>query len=263
MVVVGNDTRGTDVGLLARPEYPLRQIRTDIFDRDDTGPISRDCCEYHLDTPSGERLGSWPTISSPRATAPPGDPLGGQSRTRQAARVADIVTGLLAEGITHVAVAGDLNDDPSSQSLAPLLTSGTVTDVSEHPSFEWNHRRGAHCSGNEKDKIDYILLTDDLFARLRGGGVFRKGVWRGPRTKDPWEIFSAMKGPRARSLRPRRPQRRPRLVRAPTTSPAPRSIGRLSPGARAAIKAGGGDPLDPHFAMVRHSGSNARQPIVD
>ena len=105
------------------------------------------------------------------------------------------MAGLLEEGITQIAVTGDLNDDPTSDSLAPLLTAGAVTDVSAHPEFVWNGRRGTYRSGNEKDKIDYILLTDALFARLTGGGVFRKGVWRGSRTRDPWDIFETLEAP--------------------------------------------------------------------
>jgi hypothetical protein len=32
-------------------------------------------------------------------------------------------------------------------------------------------------------------MSDPLFALVTGGGVFRKGVWHGNRTKDPWELF--------------------------------------------------------------------------
>ena len=56
MLIDGNDDRGIDVGMLARPGYPLGQIRTHVFDTDSTGPVfSRDCCEYHFGSPSGER----------------------------------------------------------------------------------------------------------------------------------------------------------------------------------------------------------------
>jgi hypothetical protein len=70
-----------------------------------------------------------------------------------------------------------------------------LTDVSAHPDFAWNGRRGTYRSGNEKDKIDYILLTEALFTHLTGGGVFRRGVWRGPRTRDPWDIFDTLQAP--------------------------------------------------------------------
>jgi hypothetical protein len=52
MVVEGNDSRGIDVGFMAKAGYDLVQIRTHIFDTDPAGMIfSRDCCEYHVRTP--------------------------------------------------------------------------------------------------------------------------------------------------------------------------------------------------------------------
>ncbi|MGH1565463.1 endonuclease/exonuclease/phosphatase family protein [Mumia sp. DW29H23] len=193
MVVEGNDERGIDVGLMAHADYRLVQMRTHIFDTDGSGTVfSRDCCEYHLETPLGNRVVVLANHFKSKGYSSPGDPVGSKRRRRQATRVARIVRSLRDEGLDLIAVTGDLNDDPASEALAPLLDDGVLTDVSEHPAFDWNHRRGTYGSGNEKDKIDYILMSDGLFARVQGGGVFRKGVWRGPRTKDPWEIFPTL-----------------------------------------------------------------------
>ncbi|WP_370615704.1 endonuclease/exonuclease/phosphatase family protein [Mumia sp. Pv 4-285] len=193
MVVEGNDERGIDVGMLAYADYRLVQMRSHIFDRDESGTVfSRDCCEYHLDTPLGNRLVVLANHFKSKGYSSPGDPIGSTKRRRQATRVARIVRSLRDEGFDLIAVTGDLNDDPGSDALAPLLVDGGLTDISTHPAFDWNHRKGTYGSGNEKDKIDYVLLSDALFARAEGGGVFRKGVWRGPRTKDPWEIFPTL-----------------------------------------------------------------------
>lgn len=193
MLVEGNDSRGIDVGILARSGHRLVQIRTHVFDTDAEGVVfSRDCCEYHLDTPLGTRLVVMANHFKSKGYSSPGDPVGGKKRARQATRVAEIYQSLRAEGIEHVAIMGDLNDDPASPALAPLLGVPGLTDISVHPGFDWNHRHGTYGSGNEKDKIDYILLSDPLFERAVGGGVLRKGVWRGPRTKDPWDIFPTL-----------------------------------------------------------------------
>jgi endonuclease/exonuclease/phosphatase family metal-dependent hydrolase len=193
MLVEGNDPRGIDVGFLARSAYRLVQIRTHVFDTDAQGVVfSRDCCEYHVDTPLGTRLVVMANHFKSKGYASPGDPVGAKRRARQAARVAEIYASVRAEGIDHVAIMGDLNDDPSSAALAPLLDVPDLTDVSAHPAFDWNHRHGTYGSGNEKEKIDYILMSGPLFQRVVGGGVFRKGVWRGPRTKDPWDIFPTL-----------------------------------------------------------------------
>jgi endonuclease/exonuclease/phosphatase family metal-dependent hydrolase len=193
MLVEGNDARGIDVGFLARDGYRLVQIRTHVFDVDAEGVVfSRDCCEYHLDTPLGTRLVVMANHFKSKGYSAPGDPIGAKRRARQATRVAQIYESLLAEGIGHVAIMGDLNDDPASPALAPLLGVPGLADVSAHPAFDWNHRRGTYGSGNEKEKIDYILMSAPLFGQVVGGGVFRKGVWRGPRTKDPWDIFPTL-----------------------------------------------------------------------
>ena len=193
MVVEGNDTRGIDVGCMAATGYDLVQLRTHIFDTDQQGPIfSRDCCEYHFDTPGKNRLVVLVNHFKSKGYASPGDPLGAKRRRRQARRVAAIYKALRSAGIDYVAITGDLNDDPTSVALRPLVGLAGVTDVSEHPAFDWNHRKGTYGSGNESDKIDYILMSDPLFAKVVGGGVFRKGVYRGPRTKDRWEIFPTL-----------------------------------------------------------------------
>ena len=50
-----------------------------------------------------------------------------------------------------------------------------------------------HVQGRQQsDKIDYVLLSPALFAKATGGGVFRKGVWRGPRTKNKWDMYDTI-----------------------------------------------------------------------
>ena len=193
MLIDGNDKRGIDVGLLARGDYPIHSIRSHIFDEDAKGKVfSRDCCEYHLTTPGGETLVVMVNHFKSKGYGDKSDPIGAKRRERQAEQVAKIYEGLVDEGIDHIAVLGDLNDDPSSTSLRPLLEGTKLQDISEHPNFDFGTREGTFGSGNEKDKIDYVLLSPSLFGRATGGGVFRKGVWRGSRTKDPWDIFPTM-----------------------------------------------------------------------
>lgn len=195
MVVEGNDDRGIDVGVLARGNCRLREIRSHIFDTDELGVVfSRDCCEYHFDTPGGQRLVVLANHFKSKGYSSRDDPLGAKRRRRQATRVRQIYDALLAEGISHVAIQGDLNDSPGSDALEPLLQHPQLHDASEHPAFEWNHRHGTYGGQGEAGKIDYILLSDALFGALRGGGVFRKGVWCGPRTSDPWEMFPTLTG---------------------------------------------------------------------
>ncbi|WP_207769392.1 endonuclease/exonuclease/phosphatase family protein [Nocardioides currus] len=193
LLIDGNDDRGIDVGLMCRDGHGVTYIRTHIFDADAEGRIfSRDCAEYHLLVPGGQRLVVLVNHLKSKGYGSPGDPVGAVRRARQAARVAEIYEGLRAEGIEHVAVVGDLNDWAGGGSLDALLEDTDLTDISEHPDFEWNGRRGTWGSGNEKDKIDYVLLSPALFALATGGGVYRKGVYRGPRTRAAWEVYDTL-----------------------------------------------------------------------
>jgi hypothetical protein len=40
-------------------------------------------------------------------------------------------------------------------------------------------RPGTYANGTASNKLDYLLLSPALFARVTAGGVFRKGVWGG------------------------------------------------------------------------------------
>ncbi len=193
LLVDGNDDRGIDVGLMTRGGHTVTDVRTHIYDTDRSGVVfSRDCAEYHVRTPDGERLIVLVNHLKSKGYGTKDDPIGAQRRFRQAARIARIYNGLLDDGANHIAVVGDLNDDPASEALAPLLKQTSLRDVSEHPDFEWGPRKGTYKSGGEKDKIDYVLLSPALFAKSTGGGAFRKGVWRGNRTKNPWEIYATL-----------------------------------------------------------------------
>lgn len=195
MLIDGNDDRGIDVGVLAHVNYPLQSIRTHVFDTDAEGVIfSRDCCEYHFTTPAGEQLVVLVNHLKSKGYSTTGDRLGAHRRTRQATRIAQIYDGLRAAGTQYVAVIGDFNDDPASEALHALITGTDLADISTQPGFDFGPRKGTF-GGNERDKIDYILLSPDLCARATGGAIFRKGVWRGPRTKNPWPIYDTLTAP--------------------------------------------------------------------
>ena len=96
------------------------------------------------------------------------------------------------DGVDLVAVVGDLNDHPASDALAPLLADTDLRDIRTLPGFDFGPRKGTFGSGNENDKIDYVLLSPALYAKATGGALLRTGVWRGPRTKNPWPIYETL-----------------------------------------------------------------------
>ena len=74
---------------------------------------------------------------------------------------------------------GDFNDTPDSTPLAPLLGGTDLRDVSAHAQFDDGGRPGTYGNCTKSNKIDYLLLSPALFARVQKAGINREGVWGG------------------------------------------------------------------------------------
>jgi endonuclease/exonuclease/phosphatase family metal-dependent hydrolase len=109
-------------------------------------------------------------------------------REAQADRVREIYEELRARGVRHIAIIGDLNDTPDSAPLAPLIGGTDLKDISTHDHFDSGGFPGTFGSSTASNKIDYLLLSPDLMAKVRAGGIFRKGMWPGVRPKK-WEAY--------------------------------------------------------------------------
>jgi endonuclease/exonuclease/phosphatase family metal-dependent hydrolase len=192
MVIDGNDDRGIDVGLLTR--LPIGTIRSHVDDMKDGGRIfSRDCPEYEIAVSPTATLLLLVNHLKSKGYGPPAQ--SNARRRLQAERVRQIYDARRAAGMTLIAVVGDFNDIPTSDALAPLLGQGSdLRDVSAHPTFQSDGRPGTFANGTKSEKIDYILMSPELFSRVQAGGVFRKGVWGGTHG-TLWEIYPEMKKP--------------------------------------------------------------------
>ncbi len=202
MVIDGNDRRGIDVGLMTKTGYEIGWMRSHIHDlKDDGFPIfSRDCPEYGVTTPSGETI--WILPNHFKSKFGGDSPDSRQKRLAQASRTAEIYRRLRSEGHDLVVVLGDFNDTPDSPPLQPLLADTDLKDVSDHPSFDTGEFTGREGTdergigtfglGNDSQKIDYLLLSPDLFSRVRASGLFRKGAWPGKRPPR-WSVYPELK----------------------------------------------------------------------
>ena len=180
MVIDGNDDRGIDVGLMTKANYEIVGIRSHVDDTDDKGTIfSRDCPEYIVRTPTGKRVILLVNHFKSKGNGSQAD--SNEKRQRQARRVAGIYKRLVSEGEKNIVVLGDLNDHPASTPLAPLLGATNLRDVTEHPNFTSDGRPGTFRNGTATQKYDYVLLSPALFAKIKGGAIFRMGVWGGKR----------------------------------------------------------------------------------
>ena len=196
LIIDGNDDRGIDVGLASRNGFPIGAVRSHVDDlKPDGNPIfSRDCPEYEITTPSGVRVIVIPNHFKSKFGG--NDPASRAKRLAQSTTVAAIYNRLRGEGVDNVVVLGDLNDTPDSAELQPLLAQTDLREVSDHvafTSFEFNAQNnqrgiGTFDLGNDDSKIDYLLLSPALFAKVTGGGIFRKGAWPGSRPKR-WATY--------------------------------------------------------------------------
>ncbi|MBI4513643.1 MAG: endonuclease/exonuclease/phosphatase family protein [Gemmatimonadetes bacterium] len=187
MLVDGNDPRRIDIGLLSQHEIVC--VRSHIHDRDG-GPdpiFSRDCPEFEIRLPGGETL--W-LLGNHFKSKGYGDPKASNARRRrQAEKVAEIYHEARKRS-DHVVVAGDLNDFPTSWPLQPLVAGTDLKDVMSHPSY--TGLPGTFGTGKSPNqKLDYILLSPVLFAKVQRVGVERRGVYA-PKTHPSFpEVTSA------------------------------------------------------------------------
>jgi endonuclease/exonuclease/phosphatase family metal-dependent hydrolase len=192
MVIDGNDDRGIDVGLMSR--FPIGTMRSHVDDLQDGNRVfSRDCPEYQILLPSGGRLLLLVNHLKSKGFGTQED--SNAKRLRQATRVREIYEERRKAGLTHIVVLGDFNDTPDSAPLAPLVGNGSnLRDIFTHPKFQADGRAGTFGNGAASEKIDYILLSPELFKLVARAGVFRKGVWGG-KNGDLFPHFAEMTSP--------------------------------------------------------------------
>lgn len=179
MLIDGNDQRGIDVGIMTRPGLPIESIASHVEDRDAKGTIfSRDLAEYRVILPGGEKL--LVLLNHFKSKGFGSQATSDAKRFRQAKRAREVYDARRAEGWSLVSVLGDFNDTPDSAAMAPLLASGSdLVDVMVHPKFVGDGRLGTHGNGTKSAKLDYLLMSPALAARVTTAGIERRGVWGG------------------------------------------------------------------------------------
>jgi endonuclease/exonuclease/phosphatase family metal-dependent hydrolase len=195
MVIEGNDERGIDVGVMTRESYPLRLMWSHVHEKSESGfPLfSRDAPEYEVRMPDGDRL--WVIPCHFKSKFGGDNASSRKKRALQAGKVAEIYKRLRKEGDRNIVVLGDFNDTPESAPLRSLLKETDLKDVSQHPSFDTGTYKGTGTfgPGTAAHKIDYLLLSPDLFKRVTACGLFRKGAWPGGGSKPRWEVYPELK----------------------------------------------------------------------
>ncbi|WP_329217142.1 endonuclease/exonuclease/phosphatase family protein [Streptomyces sp. NBC_01485] len=169
LLIDGNDSRGIDIGILSR--HPITSVRSHLFDtnpdRPDQRLFSRDCPEFEI------QLNGTPLVilGNHLKSKSHDDP---ELRLAQARRVAEIYRAAL-ERTPHVIVAGDLNDDPDSDTARTLEGTG-LRDVMSHRSYRGLPGTHGECE-SERDKLDYLLLAPELWQEVQHVGLETRGIF--------------------------------------------------------------------------------------
>jgi endonuclease/exonuclease/phosphatase family metal-dependent hydrolase len=179
MLIDGNDDRGIDVGLLTKPGHPIESIISHVDDMENGQRIfSRDCPEYTVRVNDTTRLLVLVNHLKSKGYGSQAD--SNARRKAQARQIRKIYDLRKSQGLAMIAIVGDFNDTPESDSLTPLLSDGSdLQDIFKHPNFQSDGRPGTFANGTKSNKIDYILLSPALWGQVTAGGVWRKGVWGG------------------------------------------------------------------------------------
>lgn len=171
MLIDANDRRGIDVGLYSK--HAAGGVWTHMFDKSGTKTIfSRDCLEVEVTLPGGRPL--YVLCNHFKSRGYDFDGTANQRRRRQATRVAEI---LGEYDLRHdwVVVAGDLNDNPTSAPLQPLLTVADLYDVLEL-QFPNNRAKRWTYHYDSFEQIDYLLVSRALRDAFSRAGVERRGI---------------------------------------------------------------------------------------
>jgi len=97
-------------------------------------------------------------------------------------------------------VAGTLNAVSYCFSLAPLLEKTGLRGISKHPSFNvavekerdtGNFHREAFAKGLNIKQKDYLLLSPEMFSRVKNSGLNRRAVWS--EKASQWPVYHSIK----------------------------------------------------------------------
>jgi len=184
MVIDGNDQRGIDLGILSR--FPIVEIRSHVDDLAPNGErlFSRDSPEFDIILPTGERLIVVPNHLKSKRN---GNNQASRDRRQAQAQKAHAIAVAALSRSSFVLLGGDLNDTPNSLPLASLFTDG-FQDVMSHPNYPMD-RPGTFQTGLPSYKLDYLIMSPQLRARLQDTGIERRGSYH-PNTWEPFDTVT-------------------------------------------------------------------------
>jgi Metal-dependent hydrolase len=192
LLLDGNDPRGIDVSFLSR--IPVLSMQSHIhefteYEGKQVRAFSRDCLEVQLQAPDGKILYLKVNHFKSMGYSPKTDPQSIRRRLAQAKRVAELVDQHDLQN-EYVIVAGDLNSDPTSPSMEPLVSKNGLYNVNlELPAND----RGTFGTG--KKQLDYLFISEALKKNLQSVHLERRGIF----TKSKWKPYPTVKSKRTQA----------------------------------------------------------------
>jgi endonuclease/exonuclease/phosphatase family metal-dependent hydrolase len=192
LLIDGNDPRGIDVSFLSR--IPVLSMQSHIheftdYDGKQVRTFSRDCLEVQLEAPDGNVLHLKINHFKSMGYSPKTDPKSVRRRLGQAKRVAELVDQHDLQN-EYVVVAGDLNSDPTSPSMEPLVKKAGLYNVNlELPVND----RGTFGTG--KNQLDYLFISEALKKNLQAVQLERRGIF----TKSKWKPYPTVRSQRTQA----------------------------------------------------------------
>jgi endonuclease/exonuclease/phosphatase (EEP) superfamily protein YafD len=110
-----------------------------------------------------------------------------QARRQAQAQGAHAIAVAALSRSSFVLLGGDLNDTPDSSTLTSLFTD-EFQDVMSHPSYPTD-RPGTYKTGLANQKLDYLIMSQQLRAKLQDTGIERRGSYH-PNTWDPFDTVT-------------------------------------------------------------------------
>ena len=197
-VMQGNSKRGQEIGILTRNGYEIQSVRSHIYYLNFLGEIlfDKDLMEYEILTARGNSLWILAThLQDQTEYKEHSDAI----RKAQTEKIAEVYHKLYAEGKKQIAVMGTLNTISYCNSLAPLLQRTNLKEVTKHPSFNVDFDKGkdagyyslgAYRMGVNIKQKDYLLLSPELFDKVKSSGLNRKGIW--PEKRPMWTVYPSI-----------------------------------------------------------------------
>lgn len=192
LLIDGNDPRGIDVSFMSRlPVIAMKSHIHELVDYDGkrVRTFSRDCLEVQLEAPDGKILHLKLNHFKSMGYSPRTDPQSNRRRLGQAKRVVELIEQHDLQN-DYVIVAGDLNSDPASPSMEPLVNKNGLYNVNLELAAA---DRGTYGTG--KKQLDYLFISEGLKNCLQGVRLERRGVF----TKTKWQPYPTVKSKRTQA----------------------------------------------------------------